>query len=365
MNYLVLGGGIAGVSLALRLGMEGEDVTLVDRMKRGGGATARSAGVVTVQLESEEEVRIAKKTIEILEKIMDNDDGESTGLVNRGFISIEDEEDAWETKEILKKAGVEFEQLDFRDASHKWKDVRFQEGEIITHTWIDMGVEPATLLEFLKRKAVELGVDIRPYEVSRLSLSKRYVDFVETSGGRLKAEVVFLCMGPWNRRILSNIGVSIPVWIIKCPAHRFRINVDVPAFADEVHQSYWRPGFGGTIVGGGYHAEPCSNPDECLDKPNPDFGRDAERLLRLRINGEVELVDEWSGPCSIPPDFEPIVGKLEGFENLYIIDGLRGYGLIKGVALAQSLAEEVMGLRPSIKLEPYSPSRFAALDLKA
>lgn len=364
-RYLVLGGGIAGLSAALRLGMAGEDVILVDRMDRGGGATSRSAGVITVQLESEEEIRIAAKSIEILEELLGDGGRESTGLVSRGFLSIEDEEDSEETRELLRRAGVRFEQLSHVEASRRWPSLRFQEGEVITHTWIDMGVEPGTLLEFLRERAVEVGVDVRRYEVLYLGLEKNHVEFVKTSGGELRADVIFLCMGPWNQRILSKAGVRIPVWVIKCPAHRFRVSVDAPAFADEVHQSYWRPGFDRTLVGGGYHAEPCGNPDECLGKPNPEFGKDAERLLRLRVKGEVELVDEWAGPCSIPPDFEPIVGRLEGFENLYIIDGLRGYGLMKGVALAQSLAEEVMGLNPSINLEPYSPSRFAALDLKA
>ena len=51
-HVLVIGGGIAGSSVAVELRRRGAEVTLVDRDQPGSGATGASAGMLAPQYES-------------------------------------------------------------------------------------------------------------------------------------------------------------------------------------------------------------------------------------------------------------------------------------------------------------------------
>lgn len=360
-EFAVLGGGVIGVSTALRLATLGRDVVLVERSGEMLNSTAHSAGIMTIQLESPEEVLTVKRSLEILDELLEDLPPWEAGVVERGFVSIEDEEDAEETAQILSEAGVRFEQMGWKEASRMWPSLSFREGEVATHTWEDASVEPRRLLGFLRSKLVEAGADMRKdCPVKSLKVGGSSVEAASTAAGDIRAEVFFLCLGPWNKAFLAKMGFFLPTWVIRCPAYRFRLNpgAKVPAFSDEVFHSYWRPGVGGTLVGGGYHAESAENPDECFGKPPKSFTVDTENLLRLRLRCGFELIEEWTGPCSISPDFQPIIGLVEGFENLYVVDGLRGYGLMRGLAIGFALADTALGRTPEIDLTPYNPNRF-------
>ena len=360
-EFAVLGGGVIGLSTALRLATRGREVTVLERAMGLRSATLHSAGIMTLQLESPGDALMVKRSIEILEEFLGDAEPSEAGIVGRGFVSIEDAEDAEETAEILREAGVEFEQFDGTKASKLWPHLSFREGEVATYTRLDASVEPKTFLKFLQSKALEAGAELHSKcLVESLRASGSRVEAVSTSEGEVRAEVFFLCLGPWNKRFLAEMGVLLPTWVIRCPAYRFKLSnhEGVPAFADEIYHSYWRPGVNGTLVGGGYHAESAEDPEECFGRPPKWFTSDTERLLRLRLRCGFKLEEEWTGPCSITPDYEPIIGLVEGFENLYVVDGLRGYGLMRGLAIGFSIADIALGKTPEVDLTPYSPSRF-------
>ena len=360
-EFIVLGGGVVGVSIALRLAIEGGKVTVLERSSGVSSATTHSAGVVTVQLDSVEDAITVKKSIEILEEIIGDSDPLEAGVVGREFVAIEDEEDSEETAEILEEAGIEFEQLSSVEASEKWPQIRFNDGEVATHTWIDASIEPKKFLRFLYLEAAERGVALRlNNSVKSLEVEDGEVVAAVTNDGEVYGDVFFLCLGPWNKSFLADLGITLPTWIIRCPAYRFRVSgcKGLPAFSDDINDSYWRLGFRDTLVGGGYHAESAESPEECFGRPPREFTEDTERLLGLRLRCGFELIEDWTGPCSISPDFKPIIDLVEGFRNLYVVDGLRGYGLMKGLALGFSLAEKVLGRKPEINLSRYTLKRL-------
>jgi len=177
-------------------------------------------------------------------------------------------------------------------------------------------------------------------------------------GRRISADRFILCIGPWTRDFLALHGVYLPVMVIRCPAYRFKVEGMFPAFSDEENDSYWRPGRSGTLVGGGYQAEILEDLEKAFGNPPKRFRIEAERLLKLRVKGDTRIVDEWTGPCSVTPDLNPIVGRVPDFSNLYIVDGLRGYGLMRGPALGYGVADLTLGEKRR-DLEKYSLLRFS------
>lgn len=356
-DFVVVGSGIAGLSTSIRLRSYNYNVLLVGDEK---SASSRSAGIITLQLENLKDILLVKESIKIFEELVDESNIERAGMTGRGFISIEDSSEAEESAELLKKAYVEFVQLDKRDASEMWPQLIFSEDEVITWTREDIMVEASLFIEFLKELAVRRGVDVRNEKVERIEFQDGFRLVLESSE-KINPDVLILCLGAWTRDFLSRSGIKIPVTILRCPVFRFKIEDNLPPFADEVYESYWRPGVNRTVVGGGYHAEIVNDPREFFGEPLRRFRSGAEKLLRLRLKSRVELVEGWTGPCSITPDLEPIIDSLPGYENIYFIDGLRGYGLMRGLALGYMLADIASGRRHIDSVEDYRLSRFGKL----
>jgi glycine/D-amino acid oxidase-like deaminating enzyme len=356
-EFAVVGMGIAGLSTAIRLREYGYNVVLIGDEK---SASASCAGIITLQLEDVKDILLVKESIKIINNLIRDYSIDEAGVTCRGFISIEDSIEAGESAELLKKAEVVFKQFDAKDASQNWPWLKISEDEIVTYTMDDLSVEADQFIKFLIKVAREKSVDVEKDWVKEIVLGEKHKLLLQQIG-EVEADVVILCLGACTRDFLSKNGILIPVIVLRAPAYRFKINEEIIAFSDEVYESYWRPGVNRTIVGGGYHAEIASDSSLFFQKPPKRFRNDTEKLLRLRLNGSIEFIEEWSGPISITPDLDPILDNLPGYENAFFLDGLRGYGLMRGIALGYLLADIASGRKDLDSLEEYRLSRFSSL----
>jgi sarcosine oxidase subunit beta len=122
-------------------------------------------------------------------------------------------------------------------------------------------------------------------------------------------------------------------------------DLGLSSFSDEWLHSYWRP-WGTELVGGGYDADFSDAPDISDAPPPQKYIENSLRLLhrRVRLKSPPRLTATLRGPCSVTADMEPIIGKIEGIENLVLVDGLRGYGLMRGPAIGELAANLSMGI---------------------
>lgn len=356
-EFAVVGMGIAGLSTAIRLREYGYNVVLLGDEK---SASASCAGIITLQLEDVKDILLVKESIKVINELMKKYGIDEAGVTCRGFISIEDSMEAEESAELLKKADVVFKQFDAKDASQNWPWLRISEDEIATYTMDDLSVEADHFIKFLIKVAREKGVDLEKDWVKEIVFGEKHKLLLQRTG-EVEADVVTLCLGAWTRDFLLKNGIEIPVIILRVPAYRFKTDKEIIAFSDEVYESYWRVGVNRTIVGGGYHAEMVNDQSLFFQKSSRRFQVEAEKLLRFRLNGKIEFIEEWSGPISITPDLDPIMDNLPGYENVFFLDGLRGYGLMKGIALGYLLADIASGREDLERNKGYRLSRFSNL----
>jgi len=356
-EFAVVGMGIAGLSAAIRLREHGYDVVLIGDEK---SASRVSAGIITLQLENLKDILLVRNSINIIKNLVGSSRLEEIGVTCRGFISVEDSEEAEESAELLKKAGIDFKQFNSRDASERWPWLDLSEDEVVTYTWDDLSVEADQFIDFLMNIAEKKGVRVQEDWVEEVIYGEKNKLILQRSC-EVEAEIVLLCLGAWTRDFLSKNGINIPTAILRCPAYRFRTANNITAFADEVYESYWRPGIDGTIVGGGYHAELVDDSSKFFNSPPRRFRSGAEKLLKIRLKNGIEFVEEWSGPCSITADLDPLMDTLPGHENVLFIDGLRGYGLMRGLALGYLLADIASGRKDLDTVREYRLSRFSSL----
>jgi sarcosine oxidase subunit beta len=76
----------------------------------------------------------------------------------------------------------------------------------------------------------------------------------------------------------------------------------------------------------------------------------------------VKVLRQWAGICDMPPDFAPIISRVEGVEGFILDVGWGTYGFKAGPAAGLRVAEMIAtGQTPEV-LKPFALSRFADLQ---
>jgi glycine/D-amino acid oxidase-like deaminating enzyme len=74
---------------------------------------------------------------------------------------------------------------------------------------------------------------------------------------------------------------------------------------------------------------------------------------------DLSTVRVWTGFRPATPDNLPYIGRIGGFENVYVAAGHEGLGITTSLGTAELLTSMILGKKPAIPVEPYSPSRAA------
>lgn len=79
---------------------------------------------------------------------------------------------------------------------------------------------------------------------------------------------------------------------------------------------------------------------------------------RFPAYAEAALASAWTGVYDVTPDWNPVLGPVEGLRGLVIGCGFSGHGFKLSPAVGRVLAQAALGLRPDVSLAPYALERF-------
>jgi len=368
-NYelVVLGGGISGVWTAYAAATQGKRVALIDSSQLGSGGTGRCAGIHTTQLALDIDVKLSKRSLEMLGEFANKYD--CSGIYEKcGFLSVEESWMAQETSKTLSRQGIVHMLLSKEELAELIPSVIIKDSEMGVYTPNDVLINISSLFQAMKKALKELNVDIHEYTmVKKLVRQDDYVLSLESDNCiELKSEHYVFAAGPWNKNLLNRLGIwSPPTVIYVCQALTFSRPVDmrvIPTYFQDSHV-YMRPdGSSQIIVGNGY-AKIIDDPDNCPLRAEPEFVEEVSEKLSYRMSNpsEIRFVGGWSGPCSTTPDGYPLLGRVPGFRNAYIIDGLNGYGIMRAPAIAELLIEAIVKEAFSELPSAFDPARFNGL----
>ncbi|MEO6334320.1 MAG: FAD-dependent oxidoreductase [Pyrinomonadaceae bacterium] len=91
-----------------------------------------------------------------------------------------------------------------------------------------------------------------------------------------------------------------------------------------------------------------------FDILNRMTARAFEYMPKLRTLSTVRV---WTGFRPATPDNLPYIGRINGAENVYAACGHEGLGITTSLGTADLLTSLILGKKPAIPMEPYSPSR--------
>ncbi len=369
-DAIVVGGGIAGTSIAFRLAQTGRRVALIEKRGLASGASGRNGGMTSSG------------------STMLTDVGRAVYAINSANLRL--------IKTLAEELDADFElrlpgnltvAMTPDQAEHLQSSVKHQRDAGLDVTWLDtrqarelqpalteaaLGAEfspdaghlwPFGLVHAFADAGRRLGVDIRVGQgVQRLHREGDRVRGVVVADEIIEADDVILATNSYTPQLLPELptGAIVPARgqilvtqpVPRTLAHPFGTNFD---------KEYGRQVPGGPILCGGFRR---------LDE-DEGLGHYEERVTPAVLSGiasclttlfpslaGIKVLRAWAGIMGFTADGVPLIGRASWAPGLTLAAGFNGGGFAWAPQVGKILAAELSGQPHGFDLAPFDPTRF-------
>ncbi len=370
-DFVVVGGGCVGASVAFHLAARRAGrVLLVERGRVGSGPTARTVGIVRMHYSHEPLVELARRSLERFVRFEELT-GRSADFTRTGFLLLAP---ASELAGLAENVALE-QRLGVRAELLAPEDVARLEPRLDLQGIAGAVYEPdagyadgyATAAGFVGA-ARELGAEVwEGVAVEAVEVAGGRVTGVRTSAGRVACGRVVVAAGVWTARLLQPLGVEVPV----VASREQVVHLEPPAsfgqlrvvLEDLALGFYARPEAGGTALAGVLEEEPeeVVDPDRFNEGVDWAFVERVGGLWSTRYPGaaDARVRGGYASIYDVTPDWQPVLGPVDGVEGLFVAAGFSGHGFKLSPALGEELARWVAGDPPTVELGMFSLRRFS------
>lgn len=359
-RVVVVGGGIAGASVAYHLaGLGWRDVVLVEQAVIGGGTTHHAAGMVA-RLRPSRVLTAMTEASARLYAALEAETGVPTGWNACGSLLLARTHERLVSLRRLAALGrlwgIESEELGPADCARHWPGIRTE--DLAGGLWVpgDGKVDPLATARSLAEGARRRGVDVREgARVRRLIRRGDRIVGVETEAGAIEAEHVVLAAGMWSRQLGATADVAVPLHAVE---HHYLhvgpvegVHDGLPCMRDYDAGLYFRPDGDGLWLGAFQRrSRPWHEiaPDDfSMRLLEPDREAFAEPLRagrhRLPVLERAPEVRFVNGPESFTADDQYFMGPPAGVDGLSLLCGYNSFGIAQsggaGATLARWIAD--------------------------
>jgi len=376
VQVVVVGGGIAGCSVAYHLTQLGfNDVVLLEQKALAGGTTWHAAGMVGRLRTSNSLTRINQYSAELYAGL-EAETGHSTGWKQVGSLVVATSDERMtqlhRTASMAEYLGVEALMISPSEAGEKWPLMRTE--DLKGAVWLpgDGKVNPQETTLALAKGAENRGAKIfeNVRTLSILHKNGRAIG-VETDKGNIRAQYVVLACGMWSRQLGLTCGVSIPLAPVE---HHYVVSEPIEGAFDELPCArdpdatiYFR-GEGNAVVLGAFqkYTKPwLQDPipaDFSFALLEPDWEKYQQpleagewRIPSLKTSGYAKFVN---GPESFTPDNQFLLGETPELDGLFVAAGFNSAGIACAGGAGKYLAEWISEGEPTMDLWSVDIRRF-------
>ena len=360
-DVLVVGGGVVGWSVAHHLARAGVRRILV--VDRGGGSTERATGGFRAQFATEVNVRLSLLSRDKLLAFQD-ETGVDPGYRSAGYLFLAATEaqkrQLGAALEVQRACGcTDAAQVDVEDVRRLAPCIRTEGVVGGTFSSRDGFIRPLEIRRGYLESALRAGVERLDAEVTGLS-RRGGVLRVETSSGMHEAATVVNAAGAWAGPVGAMAGVEIPVTPLRRQVAR---TVPTSALAASTPMTIFADGFHFRVRDD--HVLLLWPTDGGVDpfdvSVDPEWTTQVAAAARERVPplADVAIASTYAGLYEMSPDEHALLGPAHGLEQLFLVNGSSGHGVMHAPALGQLAAEMLTGRRPSLDVHALRPSRFA------
>lgn len=369
-KVIIVGGGMAGISLGALLSAETEVTVLERETAPGYHATGRSAAVYAPAYGNRVIRALTAASREFLETPPDG--FSASPLLEPRHVMFFGRKDQQETLTALISETAGQPGLRAVSASDVLSQIPCFRSDYL-HSAVEdtttSGIDVDALLQGYARQLRSNGGDIlTDFDVDSLSRERGNWVITSKDGRSIDADVLVDAAGAWADQLAVMSGIT-PVGLT--PLRRTAITIDPPAGVDVSGWSiaidadeelYFKPEAGRILVSPADEtpSEPCdAQPEEldiaiCVDR--------LETATDLTVR---RITHKWAGLRTFSPDRTPVVGYDAADNGFFWLAGQGGYGIQTAPAMAELAAALVMN-RPvperlaayGVKEEDLTPHRF-------
>jgi glycine oxidase len=370
-DVIVIGGGLIGSSIALRLAQAKLRVMVFDRGEPGAEASSAAAGMIAPQGETPEpdaffalcaaSHALYPDFVSEIEELS----GQEVGFRRTGSLLVAVEEKQVAQLEKLfwtqTRAGLPMERLTPTGVQHKMpglsSEIRVALG-ISEDYWVDNEKLTRAVIEAAQR----LGVRFYAHcPVEELNVHEKRVEGIHANSGHAGGETTLfsagcfvLAAGCWSEALAAQVGLALPMQPCRGQMMEFESPHELPHVVRAgihylVPRSTRRVVVGTTVEYAGF-----------------DKAVTAEGLQSI-LNGAMRFAPflkdcafrrAWAGLRPDTADHLPVLGYSK-LQNLILATGHFRHGILLAPVTAQQISELVLARSSSLSLSPYRPTRFA------
>lgn len=362
-DVIVIGAGIIGSSIALRLAQAGLRVSVFDCGEPGGEASSAAAGMIAPQgekLEPEAFSELCWASHQLYPQFaaeIEELSGTPVGYRQEGSLLVALEEEQARELESIAKAHLHgsfgTEHLMPETARERVPGLTARiEGALLLRGdhWVDNERLTAAVIE----AASDLGVSFHPRtEVAGFEVRQHRVQRIEAAGASFSAGEFILAAGCWSGALAASAGIELPTEPCRGQMLEFE-GVELPMVVRAGHHyAVPRPGnrvlIGTTAEYVGFAKSVTAGGVASV----------LEGVLRiLPFLKDCRFRRAWAGLRPDTADHLPVLGR-SAIANLTLATGHFRNGILLAPITARLVADAVLTGSVPQKLEPFRPDRFA------
>jgi heterotetrameric sarcosine oxidase gamma subunit len=376
VEVLIVGGGVAGVSIAYHLAKLGiTDVMLCERKQLTCGTTWHAAGLVTQLRATRNMTELAKYTGELFANL-ESETGQATGFRQNGALRVAKTHGRFEELKrgasMARNFGLPVEVLRPEELKERWSPLN-TEG-IVGGLWMpkDGQVNPVDVTMAMAKGARNAGATIlENIRVERILVENGRAVGAITDRGEVRADKVVISGGMWSRDLAALSGVSLP---LHAAEHFYIVTEQLPNLPRDLpvlfvtdEEAYYKEDAGKLLLGCfEKNAKPWGHagisPDFCFDSLPEDFEH-FEPILQLAMNRVPMLAEAgiqlfFCGPESFTPDDRYLLGETPEVENLFCACGFNSIGILSSGGVGKALSLWIRDGRPPVELTDVDVRRM-------
>ena len=176
---------------------------------------------------------------------------------------------------------------------------------------------------------------------------------VNTAQGEVRGDQVVLAAGAWSGELLASLGLTLPVEPVKGQMILYKCASDFLSCMVLAKGRYAIPRRDGHILIG------STLEHEGFDKTPTESALDSLKASAVELIpalADAKVVGHWAGLRPGSPEGIPYIGKVPGYEGLWLNCGHYRNGLVLAPASCQLFADLLLGHEPVIDPAPYAPT---------
>jgi glycine oxidase len=366
VDCVVIGGGIIGCAVALRLRQAGVSVTILERGVPGREATWASAGMLSPQAEAEgpgaaldfglRSRELYPVFAEELRALAGVDVGYRACGVLWVAVSDEDEVRVRQRLEWQRRAGLPLELLDGA-ALREAEPALGPEVRAALHIPGDHQVDARLLGEATAQAAVRLGATLRPgCRARRVVVDRGRVTAVEAEGETIATRCVVVAAGAWSAQ-LEGTGLAGSA-IRPVRGQILELDPRPQPLRRVVFSSlgYLVPKPHGRLLAGSTMEEAGFAKEVTVGGVRGILAAAHHLVPQLAL---ASVTDFWSGLRPATVDMKPVLGP-GPVEGLVLATGHGRKGVLYAPLTAAVVTDVVTGAAPRVDLAPFAWKRLAS-----